>query len=63
MFQFALKSEDKNELLEKNVLRCNINVWIALPAPLQNIIFSTFLMEEGVHRGKCLGPTEVIMQP
>lgn len=53
-FQFALKSEDKNELLEKNVLMCNINVWIALPAPLQNIIFSTFLMEEESPQRKVL---------
>ena len=42
---------------------CNINIWIVLPALLQNIIFSTFLMEEGIRKGKCLGPTEVITQP
>lgn len=63
MFQFALKSEDKNELLGKSVLMCNINIWIVLPAPVALLFLVLFLMEEGVHRGKCIGPTEVIMQP
>ena len=60
MFQFALKSEDKNELLGKSVLMCNINIWIVLPAPVALLFLVLFLMEEGVHKAEVPWATEAI---